>query len=88
MLLKTDGIYLSSYNKSFKPLHILKPRFDIIGSAHNYKEISRYSDFNTFNNLFLSTVIFLFSSYIIKYFLLYDYFIPRSVPIILSLYFF
>ena len=49
---------------------------------NNYKEISRYSDFNTFNNLFLSTVIFLFSSYIIKYFLLYDYFIPRSVPII------
>ena len=40
VLLKTDGIYLSSYNKSFKPLHILKPQFDIIGSAHNYKEIS------------------------------------------------
>ena len=49
---------------------------------NNYKEISRYSDFNTFNNLFLSTVIFLISSYIIKYFLLYNYFIPRSVPII------
>lgn len=49
---------------------------------NNYKEISRYSDFNTFNNLFLSTVIFLISSYIIKYFLLHDYFIPRSVPII------
>ena len=49
---------------------------------NNYKEISRYSDFNTFNNLFLSTVIFLISSYIIKYFYYIITFIPRSVPII------
>ena len=39
VLLKADGIYLSSYNKSFKPLIILKSKFDIIGSAHNFKEI-------------------------------------------------
>ena len=31
VLLKADGIYLSSYNKSFKPLNILKQNFDIIG---------------------------------------------------------
>ena len=39
ILLKSDGIYLSSYNKSFKPLNVTKPHFDIIGSAHNFKEI-------------------------------------------------
>ena len=39
ILLKSDGIYLSSYNKSFKPLNVIKPHFDIIGSAHNFKEI-------------------------------------------------
>ena len=37
--LKADGIYLSSFNKSFKPLNLLKHKFKIIGSAHNYKEI-------------------------------------------------
>ena len=37
--LKANGIYLSSYNKSFKPLNLLKNKFKIIGSAHNYKEI-------------------------------------------------
>jgi len=39
ILLKADGIYLSAYNKSYKALNILKPHFDIIGSAHNFKEI-------------------------------------------------
>ena len=37
--LKADGIYLSSYNKSFRPLNIIKTNFDIIGSAHDFKEI-------------------------------------------------
>ncbi len=37
--LKADGIYLSAYNKSFKPLSLLSQKFKIIGSAHNYKEI-------------------------------------------------
>ena len=37
--LKADGIYLSAFNKSFKPLSLLKNKFKIIGSAHNYKEI-------------------------------------------------
>ena len=39
VFLKADGIYLSAYNKSFKPLNLLKHKFKIIGSAHNYKEI-------------------------------------------------
>ncbi len=37
--LKADGIYLSAYNRSFKPLSLLKHKFKIIGSAHSYKEI-------------------------------------------------
>ena len=39
IFLNSDGIYLSSYNKSFKPLNIIKSNFDIIGSAHNFTEI-------------------------------------------------
>ena len=35
----SDGIYLSSYNKSFKPLFFKKLRYRIIGSAHSNKEI-------------------------------------------------
>ena len=37
--LNSDGIYLSSYNKSFKPLLFKKLRLHIIGSAHSKKEI-------------------------------------------------
>ena len=37
--LNADGIYLSSKYKDFKPLNIKKNNFDIIGSAHNSKEI-------------------------------------------------
>ena len=39
VLLKSDGIYLSSYNHSFKQLNLRKSNFDIIGSAHNFQEI-------------------------------------------------
>ena len=37
--LNSDGIYLSSYNKSFRPLSLKKSNFHIIGSAHSQKEI-------------------------------------------------
>ena len=37
--LSSDGIYLSSYNKSLKPLSKKKSNFKIIGSAHSNKEI-------------------------------------------------
>ena len=40
VLLNSDGIYLSSYNRTYKALHLKKVNFDIIGSAHNSKEIS------------------------------------------------
>jgi thiamine-phosphate pyrophosphorylase len=38
--LNSDGIYLSSFNKSFDSLIYKKSDFEIIGSAHNFKEIS------------------------------------------------
>ena len=37
--LNSDGIYLSSYNSSYKPLLFKTTKFDIIGSAHSNKEI-------------------------------------------------
>ena len=38
--LGSDGIYLSSYNKSFRALSLKRQNFHIIGSAHTYKEIN------------------------------------------------
>ena len=38
--LNADGIYLSSFNKKLKFLSFKKKNFEIIGSAHNFKEIS------------------------------------------------
>ena len=40
VLLNSDGIYLSSHNKSLNSLIYKKANFEIIGSAHNFKEIS------------------------------------------------
>ena len=37
--LNSDGLYLSSYNRSFKSLSLKKSNFQIIGSAHSPKEI-------------------------------------------------
>lgn len=37
--LNSDGIYLSSFNKSLSSLIYKKINFEIIGSAHNFKEI-------------------------------------------------
>ena len=37
--LNSDGIYLSSYIKDLKFLNYKKSNFEIIGSAHNFKEI-------------------------------------------------
>ena len=38
VFLNSDGIYLSSYNRSFRALSQKKKNFHIIGSAHNLKE--------------------------------------------------
>ena len=40
ILLKSDGVYLSSFNKDLRVLNYRKPSFKIIGSAHNFREIS------------------------------------------------
>ena len=39
LIIKADGIYLSSHNKSFKALNLKRKNFSIIGSAHNIREI-------------------------------------------------
>ena len=39
VFLNSDGIYLSSYNKSLKSLNYKKLNYEIIGSAHDFKEI-------------------------------------------------
>ncbi len=38
--LNSDGIYISSFNKNLNILNYKKSNFDIIGSAHNFKEIT------------------------------------------------
>ena len=35
---KSDGIYISASNKSFKSLHLDKLRYEIVGSAHNLRK--------------------------------------------------
>ncbi len=39
-LVNSDGIYLSSFNKELKFLNYKSQNFEIIGSAHNQKEIA------------------------------------------------
>ena len=36
-----DGLYISASNRDFKFLHLKKSSFQIIGSAHNFKEINQ-----------------------------------------------
>ena len=38
--LKSDGIYISAFNKILKHLYIKNTKFEIIGSAHNVKEVN------------------------------------------------
>ena len=40
ILLNSDGIYISAFNRSFKPLKLKKLNFNIIGSAHNLQELA------------------------------------------------
>jgi thiamine-phosphate pyrophosphorylase len=40
VLLNSDGIYISAFNKGFKALSLRKTNFKLIGSAHNLREIS------------------------------------------------
>ena len=54
--LSLDGVYLPSFNKSFNHLsYTLKKKFEIIGSAHNLKEI-RIKELQKVNKIFLSSL--------------------------------
>ena len=54
--LDLDGVYLPSFNKSFCHLgYSLKKKFEIIGSAHNLKEIKN-KELQKVNKIFLSSL--------------------------------
>ena len=40
VILRSDGVYLSSTNKSFKALNLKSSKYKIIGSSHNITEIN------------------------------------------------
>ena len=53
---KSDGLYIPSFNKSiFTRGKILKKNFEVLGSAHNIKEI-RLKEIQGVNKLFLSSI--------------------------------
>ena len=54
--LKLDGAYIPSFNKKFDHLsYFYKKNFEIIGSAHNLKEI-RLKELQKVNKIFLSSL--------------------------------
>ena len=54
--LKLDGVYIPSFNKSFKINYTKKPKkFIVIGSAHNLKEI-RIKEKQNVDKIFLSPI--------------------------------
>jgi thiamine-phosphate pyrophosphorylase len=51
-----DGAYIPSFNKSIKHLAFsLKKNFDVVGSAHNIKEI-KIKEIQNVNKIFISSV--------------------------------
>ena len=56
MKLNLDGAYIPSFNKSTKHLaYTYRKKFEIIGSAHNLKEI-RIKELQNVNKIFLSSI--------------------------------
>ncbi len=54
--LDLDGVYFPSFNKSLAHLgYSLKKKFEIIGSAHNHKEIKN-KELQKVNKIFLSSL--------------------------------
>ena len=54
--LKLDGAYIPSFNKSYKHLsYTFKKKFELIGSAHNIKEI-KTKEIQKVKTLFLSSL--------------------------------
>ena len=52
-----DGVYLSAFNKKFLKNRNFRKNFEILGSAHNLKEI-RQKEIQGVNYLFLSPIFF------------------------------
>ena len=56
LILDLDGAYIPSFNKKFDHLsYYYKKNFEIIGSAHNIKEI-RIKELQKVNKIFLSSL--------------------------------
>ena len=53
--LNVDGIYIPSFNKSFEIKYINKKKFEILGSAHNFKELN-FKMKQGVKNIFLSPI--------------------------------
>ena len=54
--LNLDGVYIPSFNKSKRHLSFsLKKKFEIIGSAHNIKEI-KTKEIQNVNSIFISSI--------------------------------
>ena len=54
--LNLDGVYIPSFNKSKRHLAFsLKKKFEIIGSAHNIKEL-RTKEIQKVNGIFISSI--------------------------------
>jgi len=54
--LNLDGVYIPSFNKSKRHLAFsLKKKFEIIGSAHNIKEL-RTKEIQNVNSIFISSI--------------------------------
>ena len=54
--LKLDGAYIPSFNRSYRHLsYSFKKNFDLIGSAHNFKEI-KTKEIQKVKSLFLSSL--------------------------------
>ena len=53
--LNFDGIYIPSFNKSLKYKNIIKKKFEVIGSAHNIKEVI-YKELQGCTKIFLCPI--------------------------------
>tara|TARA_B100000674_G_scaffold496213_1_gene525762 strand:- start:522 stop:1055 length:534 start_codon:yes stop_codon:yes gene_type:complete len=53
--LNLDGIYIPSFNKSLKIRYVSKKNFEILGSAHNFKEIY-FKKKQGINKIFISPI--------------------------------
>ena len=54
--LNLDGVYIPSFNKNLNHLsYSIKNKFDVVGSAHNLKEI-KIKELQKVNKIFISSI--------------------------------